>query len=176
MDFKQLVLKRESCRHFSSQMIEKEKLQEIIETAHLAPSACNSQPWTMHVVQTKELVEKIAEAVRLMNFNKFASTAPTFIVICEDKETFLPKAASKIKAVDYVSIDIGILAAHLVLSATSLGLSTCILGWFNQKMIHDVLGLPKDKKIHLVIAIGYPINDNIREKNRKPIEAIATYY
>lgn len=44
MDFKELQLKRESCRIYSDKPVPRELLTELIEVGRLSPSACNSQP------------------------------------------------------------------------------------------------------------------------------------
>ena len=41
---------------------------------------------------------------------------------------------AKAKGIDYRSIDIGILAAHITLAATEQGLGTCILGWLDSDL------------------------------------------
>ena len=51
MDYFELIRSRESCRNFSSQPVEKEKLVACIEAARIAPSACNSQPWGIYCRQ-----------------------------------------------------------------------------------------------------------------------------
>lgn len=175
MDFKDLVINRESCRNFSDQPIEKEKLEELIMMARLAPSAVNSQPWSMHVVYTKELVSKIAPALQAGLMNKFANKAQAFIVVCEEREPFLPRIISGIKELDFASIDIGILTAYLTLGATEIGLSSCIIGWFNSNNIIKTLNLPKKTKIRLVIALGYS-NTKPKEKKRKDINLISKFY
>ena len=54
MTFMEIAARRESCRNFEDKPVEQEKLMKIAETARLAPSACNSQPWKMVIVNERE--------------------------------------------------------------------------------------------------------------------------
>ena len=73
-------------------------------------------------------------------------------------------------------VDIGISAEHFCLQATELGLGTCILGWFNENKIKDILRIPKKKSVGLVITLGYPPEDYpLRSKIRKSLSEITNY-
>ena len=67
---------------------------------------------------------------------------------------------------EYPQYDIGIAAEHFCLQATELGLGTCMLGWFNQKKIKQLINIPRNRKIGLVITLGYAPDDY---KQRKKI-------
>ena len=62
MDFKSLVLNRQSDRSYLDRTVEREKLEVILECARLSPSACNAQPWHIIVVDDTEIKNKIADA------------------------------------------------------------------------------------------------------------------
>ncbi len=173
--FLDLVNKRESCRHFLEKEVEKEKLVNCIEAARLAPSACNSQPWSFVVVNKKDLLPEIAKATQKIGMNKFTDKAGAFIIICQEKANFTAKVGSVLQETAFQDIDIGIATTHICYEATSQGLSTCILGMFDDKKIKKALDLPKDKKIKLVIAVGYAERDTLRNKVRKPFEEVAFF-
>ena len=59
MDFHELAKERYSCRKFSGQAVEKDKLDKIIEAAIAAPTAKNLQPWKIWVLQSDEAMEKV---------------------------------------------------------------------------------------------------------------------
>ena len=71
-------------------------------------------------------------------------------------------------------MDIGIAAAHLTLQATAEGLGSCIMGWFNEKLVGKLLSVPREKRIELIVALGYPAGKH-REKKRKPPEEVFSY-
>ena len=178
MDFFELVNKRESVRGYINKEVEKEKIIKIIECARVAPSACNAQPWKFVAVNNKEKVEKLAHMLHdplVANINKFALTAPVFIVVVGEKRNITSKIGGIIKQKDFTSMDIGIASEHICLAARDLGLGTCMMGWFREKPIKELLNIPKNKEIHLVIAIGYYDIKEPRKKVRKNIDEILTF-
>lgn len=174
MDFKLIAQKRQSCRSYDpTKAVEKEKLDAVIEAARLAPSACNAQPYRITVC-TDNAAKEVAKATQGMGMNKFATQAPVMIVLSEGSYNTTAAAGSKIKKNDYRSIDIGILTAYITAQATSIGLSTCILGWLDDKQIRKICSL--DSPVRLVIALGYASEDDkLREKKRKQIDEFVNY-
>ena len=166
MDFKVIAENRQSCRSYDeTRAVEKEKLDAVIEAARLAPSACNAQPYRITVC-TDSAAKAVAKATQGMGMNKFATQAPVMIVLSEGAYNTTAAAGSKLKKNDYRSIDIGILTAYITAQATELGLSTCILGWLDDKQIRKICSL--DSPVRLVIALGYAsTDDKLREKKRK---------
>lgn len=177
MNFFELLDKRESVRGYLDKTVEREKILKIIEAARLAPSACNAQPWKFVVVDNREMAKEIADNLYdpLIGINKFALTSPVFIVVVGEKRNFTSKMGELIKKKDYTSIDIGIASEHLCLAATELGLGTCMIGWFKEKNIKNLLNIPSSKEIHLVISLGYYENKNTRKKVRKNIDEIYSF-
>ena len=73
-------------------------------------------------------------------------------------------------------IDIGIAAEHFCLQATEEGLGTCMLGWFNEKPVQKLLGIPPKRRIGLIISLGYEPEDyRMREKIRKDKYKVISY-
>lgn len=94
--------------------------------------------------------------------NKFTDNCPAFIVVVEEKANLKSRVGEIIKSQEFSSIDIGIATAHICLAATEQGLSSCIMGWLNEKKLKELLSIPKAKRIRLVIGIGYAANDQLR--------------
>ena len=174
--FSEMVQMRQSCRNFDeTRPVEREKLERIIETARLAPSACNSQPWRITVVQ-RERTPDFAKCLQTMGMNKFASKCPVFLVLSEEEMNRTAKIGGRLLKQHYASYDIGILTAHLCYAAMDEGLSTCIVGWLDEKAIQKMIGLDEKKKVCLVICVGYAASeDKLRTKVRKPASEIAFY-
>jgi hypothetical protein len=80
-----------------------------------------------------------------------------------------------IKNRKYHLIDLGIAVEHFCLRATEEGLGTCILGWFDEKPVKRLLKIPFWKRLHLIITVGYPASDAIREKAHKPLDEIRSF-
>lgn len=177
MNFFELVNKRQSDRGYIDKAVDREDIKKIIECARLAPSACNSQPWTFVVVDDKSLSEKIAKNLYdpLIGINKFALTAPVFIVVVAEKRNLTSGIGGIVKGADYTSLDIGIVSEHICLGAAEIGLGTCMMGWFKEKNIKEVLNIPKNRGIKLVISLGYVQNEKTRKKVRKDIDEILRF-
>lgn len=175
MDFLELVNARQSDRAYDkSRPVEREKLERILEAARLSPSACNAQPWKFVVVDDPELSVKVGKATAGLGMNKFAKDAPVHILIVEESMNITSMLGSKIKDKYFPLVDIGIAAAHISLAAESEGLGSCILGWFDEKGIKKLLGIPEKKRLLLDITIGYSMKPK-RPKSRKPKEKVITY-
>jgi len=176
MNFSELIKVRQSCRKYEDKPVEREKIEKCIESARLAPSASNSQPWTFVVVDQPELKQKVAGETfsSMVSFNKFALQAPVIVAIIMEKPGLLTQIGSRIRDKDFYLFDIGIAAEHLCLQAAEEGLGTCMLGWFNEKNVMKLLNIPKKKRVGLLITLGYPA-DKTREKTRKPINDILKY-
>ena len=166
MNFTEIAENRQSCRSYDPEReVEQEKLDRILESARLAPSACNGQPYLITVCRGNK-AGLVAGAVQGMGMNKFASQAPVLLVISEEAYVKSAALGAKVKRNDYRSIDIGIAAAYLTAEATAQGLSTCILGWLDDGKIREICGL--SSPVRLVITLGYAKEgDPLRNKRRK---------
>lgn len=175
MDFLQLVASRQSDRAYdASRPVEPEKLYQILEAARLAPSACNAQPWKFVVITEPSLARQVGKATAGLGMNKFAKDAPVHILIVEESMNITSFLGAKIKDKYFPLIDIGIAASHITLAAESLGLGSCILGWFDEPTIKRLAGIPSGKRLLLDIVIGYPAKPK-RKKLRKSVEKVVSY-
>jgi len=174
MNFLELVKTRQSVRKYAPRAVEPDKIDQCIEAARLAPSACNSQPWKFVVLTDPELKNKVARETynAVVQFNKFVPEAPVVVVLVMERPTLVSQIGGRIKDKDFYLMDVGIAAEHFCLQAAELGLGTCMLGWFNEKKIAALLSIPKKKRIGLIITLGYPQDDAIREKKRKTTEEV----
>jgi nitroreductase len=177
MNFSELIKERQSDRAFDpSKAVEKEKLERILEAGRLAPSACNSQPWKFVVVDDVELKNKIADCTssKVLNMNHFTKQAPIHIIIVEENANLSSNFGSWAKNKHFPHIDIGIATAHICLAAEAEGLGTCIIGWFDEKKIKKLLGIPSGKRALLDIVLGYS-TQHTRSKTRKSPEEVISY-
>ena len=172
----ELIVSRQSDRKYSNKPVEKEKLDRIIEAGRMAPSACNAQPWKFIVVNEPDLLLKIAEATsaKLIGMNSFVGQAPLMIVVIREQPNFTSKVGGTIKNKDYSLIDIGIASENICLQAEAEGLGSCMIGWFDERMLRKILGIPKSKRVELIITLGYSLSEQ-REKRRKPSEVTVSY-
>ncbi len=177
-NFFELITTRQSVRKYDDKSVEKEKLLRCLEAARLAPSASNGQPWKFVVVDEPVLVAKVAKETigPLSTFNNFVPQAAVIVAIVVEKMKAITQVGAYLKDREFALLDIGIAAEHFCLQATEEGLGTCMLGWFNEKPIKELLGIPKNKRIGLLITLGYPPeNYSLRVKKRKTFEEFASF-
>lgn len=174
MNFTEIATTRQSCRNFDvTKPVEKEKIDAILSSARIAPSACNGQPYHITVC-TGDTAMSVAKATQSMGMNKFSSDAPIQLVISEENYCRTAAVGSKLKHNDYRSIDIGIVTAYITAEATAQGLGSCILGWFDNDKIKSICELKGD--VRLVICIGYAnADDKLRNKKRKDFNELISY-
>lgn len=166
MDFSTLVKVRQSDRRYKPQAVEADKIDLCIEAARLAPSACNSQPWRFIVVDDEALRAEIADAAASMGMNGFVREAPMIVAVVLEKMSLTAAIGSVIRDKEFSLLDVGIAVSHFTLQAADLGLGTCIIGWFNERRVRKALGIPRGKRIPLLITLGYP-DGPTRRKSRK---------
>ena len=173
MDFLKIARQRQSCRKYdAAKCVEQEKLDAVLEAARLAPSACNGQPYHITVCRG-ETAQKVAKACMGMGMNKFAAQAPVLLVVSETDYCKSAAVGAKVKGNDYRSMDIGIAVAYLTAEAAAQGLGTCILGWLEDEKIRAICDLKHP--VRLVITLGYPGDEPLREKKRKDLQTLVTY-
>lgn len=161
------VFERYSVRKYLDKDVEEEKLREVLEAGRLAPSACNYQPWKFIVVRDKEIRKKIAEPT---TWAKFIAEAPVLIVACKVRDGFLMGGWY-----DSAILDIGIALDHMTLQATHLGLGTCWIGDFNEKLVKELLEIPENVRVVALLTLGYPREKKIPKKKRKPFEEVVSF-
>lgn len=167
MNFLEIASARQSCRSYDeNREVENEKLNAVLEAARLAPSACNGQPYHITVCRGSAAREVALLTRGMGGMNKFAVQAPVMLVLSEMPYVKSAALGAKVKNNDYRSMDIGIAAAYLTAEAAAQGLSTCILGWFDDGKVRAICGL--EQPVRLVITLGYAKEgDPLRKKVRK---------
>jgi len=173
MTFKELANKRASCRKYSDKKVQDEQIAEILKIAMLAPSACNSQPWKFIAVNDEKAAE-IPKIVQYLGFNKFTDDGSSFIVVCETKAVLMSALDGKMESQKFAQMDIGFAAAHIIFAAEDMGLATCIIGAFDEPKLKDLLKIPDDIDVALVIALGYS-DSEARPKVRKDFDEMVGF-
>ncbi|HPT17447.1 MAG TPA: nitroreductase family protein [Kiritimatiellia bacterium] len=179
MNFLELVRRRQSTRKYQpGRRIPRETLERCLEAARLAPSACNSQPWSFVVVEDPEQVRALAAVAcghAPYGMNKFAVEASALVAVVTEKMKLAARLGAHFRGVQYSLVDLGIAGEHLVLQAAEDGVASCWLGWFDERAVKKTLGIPRAKKVELLLCLGYAADETVRPKNRKPLDEIRGY-
>jgi nitroreductase len=171
-----LIGERFSVRHYLDRPIEPDQLETILESARLAPSASNAQPWHFYVVTAKAKRQALAGKMPLGSqvvSNSFIAQAPVVIVATAGPINLLHRIASFIVNKRWYYIDLGIALEHMVLTAWELGIGSCWVGWFDEPKVRQLLAIPAGEEVIALLTLGY--TDETRSpfpKNRKKLEEI----
>lgn len=173
MTLDEILNARRSVRGYAPRPVREEDLRALFEAARVAPSACNSQTWRFVAVSDPSLITRIArEGMRPVIRNAWLATAPLLIVGCAQLDLLANRLGSSVTGIEYYQIDLGIAMEHMVLKATELGLGTCWIGWFHEKKIKEILGIPRKVKVLALLSVGYPEEKEVTPRKRKPLEEI----
>lgn len=169
MDFLEIAKKRYSVRSYSDRKVEGEKLDKILQAAHIAPTAANLQPVHLIVVQKKDGLEKIGKGANIYG-------APLAIIVCADHNKAWVRPFDKKKTSD---IDASILTDHMMMEATELGLGSVWVCYFKPDVIRKEFSLPDNLEPINILAIGYPnkaaADPERHSQNRIPIKELVSY-
>ncbi len=169
MNFLNIAKRRFSVRSYTEQAVEKEKLDKILEAAHVAPTAANLQPVRLIVVQSEEGLAKIGKAANIYG-------APLAIIVCAEHGKAWVRPFDKKQTGD---IDSSILTDHMMLLATELGLGSVWICYFKPDVISREFKLPENLEPVNILAVGYS-NEEAADPERHsrmriPINQLVSY-
>lgn len=169
MDFLEIAKKRYSVHSYSDRKVEGEKLDKILQAAHIAPTAANLQPVHLIVVQKKDGLERIGKGANIYG-------APLAIIVCADHNKAWVRPFDKKKTSD---IDASILTDHMMIEATELGLGSVWVCYFKPDVIRKEFSLPDNLEPINILAIGYSneaaADPERHSQNRIPIKELVSY-
>jgi len=167
MEYSKLIAARYSVRAYRPDPVEDEKVQAVLEAARLAPTAANRQPIKLIVMHTAGREEEIGKIYRRPWFVQ----APLVIGVCAISSMAWVRESDRFNA---RLIDAAIVADHLILAATNLGLGTCWIAAFNVEAARSVMQLPEEAEPVIFTPLGYPA-DQPGPKVRKTLSELVRY-
>ncbi len=179
--FGDIVHRRRSCRAYDpDREIPDSVLQDCIDSARAAPSACNRQPWHFTIVRDPEKRRTILEKGLLPGIqHDWLYDCPCIVALSLTPNFTVHRIAPFLSKIPYHYVDAGIAGEHFILAATEQGLGTCWVGWIREKKIRKVLHLKTAQRVVALIAAGYPRDPNFFEADtatsRKPANEIARW-
>ncbi len=152
MDFNTVIQNRYSCRAFSAQEVEQEKVERILEAGRIAPTAVNKQPVHVWAVTRPEMLEAIKGVTR-SNYG-----APLLLVVgCRPADAWVRRYDGKNGA----EVDASIVATYLMLAAENAGLATLWVGSFDPALLADLLPGTEGYDLVAIINVGYPADGSV---------------
>ena len=165
MDFLSLAKQRYSTRQFQSKKVEQQKIDAIIEAAHVAPTAANLQPHKLFILEKEQDLSKLSA------FANFYDAPLVIMVLAETTASWQRPFDKKY----FADIDCSIVTDHMMLEATSLGLGSVWIGYFSPEEIKKAFCLDLD--VISILAIGYAqenaaLSSERHQQTRKPISKL----
>lgn len=167
MDFLELAKKRYSTRQFQSKEVEIQKIQAIINAAHVAPTAANLQPQKLLILNSAEQLSKLVPFANFYN-------APIVIMVLADTTCSWKRPYDNKYFAD---IDCAIVTDHMMLEATSLGLGSVWIGYYSPEDVKKAFSIPQNLDVITMLAIGYAeentaLSPERHSQARKPISEL----
>lgn len=164
MDFQKVIEKRASVRRFSTKKPPIEKVIELLEASNLAPSSGNMAIVKYIIVEKPDSIQKIAQACQ----QEFISQSPFVVVICSDSKN-VDRAYDK-RAATYIKHHVGAVVENFLLKATNEGLASCWIGAFSEETIRNLLKIPDDINLEVILPVGYrPAFDKTIQRPKRSV-------
>jgi len=197
--FLERMRKRRTVRHFSSEPVPFELVENAIATAGTAPSGANQQPWTFVVISDPEVRRRIRVAAeeeekesyeRRMSREWLEALAPLgtdwrkphledapYLVVVFRQAYGLsrdPETGQKTKVKHYYSEEsVGIAVGMLLCSLHQAGLATLTHTPSPMAFLSQILERPVNERAYVVIPVGYPAEDaEVPVIDKKPLGEI----
>lgn len=169
MDFWEVVAQRRSVRKFDpTRDVTADQIERLLQTAILAPSAGNLQPWYFYVVRDPGLRRSLAEAALGQDF---VAEAPVVIVVCAEPERSAWRYGDRGRYL-YCLQDTASAVTHILLAAVAMGLGCCWVGAFSEEEAARALSLPPNLRPVAILPIGYPAQWP-RPRPRRPLSEVS---
>jgi len=150
MDAIEVILSRRSIRKYKKKAVPKKLIDELLNAAMHAPSACNEQPWHFVIINNREVLNEVP---KYHPHSYMIREAPVAIVVCVDLNL------AEEDKVWWVQ-DCSAAAENILIAAQAKGLGAVWLGVYPKddrvKGIQGLLALPQNIIPLCIIPIGYP--------------------
>lgn len=150
------IIERTSVRRYSDEPITDVQKQALLHAAMSAPSGVNKQPWEFIVVDDKEILKRLADA---LPYAKMAAQAPLAIIVCGNSDRFLEGDDATLW-----EQDLSAASENILLAAHALGLGavwTCLYPHQDRmQAVRNILKISDGVIPFNLIPIGHPLADH----------------
>jgi nitroreductase len=165
------IKKRLSPVIFKKNVVEREKIDVLIEAARWAPSCFNNQSWN-YVFVSKDATTREDFEEALTRGNAWAKAAPFLVAVGAD-----PEGACKTNDVPYYAYDVALSVMSLVIEAEHQGLRVHQMAGWDEEKAKMALGFPDEYRVVVVFALGYEedpklVWDELDDRLKKKVERV----
>lgn len=151
MDFVELCENRYSVRKFSDRQVEEEKINIILRSAQVSPTACNKQPQKIYALQSPEALEKLQKC----KTSHFGETL-AFIITVDKTKCWVREYDDQSSSY----VDGSIVTTHMMLSAHDIGIGSTWIMHFIPDAVRSEFSIPENEEIISILVMGYPAPDS----------------
>ena len=148
MEFDKVIRERQSTRKFKEEKVSDELINKILEAGVIAPTAKNIQPEIIYVVKSEEGLKKMDDV------SPCRYKAPLCMIVCTKRDE-----AYKNGEHDTYQIDASIIATHMILEATNLGVDSVWVELFDKQKFKDAFNLEENLEPIVMLPLGYKTDD-----------------
>ncbi len=161
--------KRYSVRKYTSEKVDPNHLNLILEAGQVAPTGANKQPHQLIVTQSEEALNKIKKTGNVYD-------APVAVIVCGHKEEAWTRPFDGKNLMD---IDTSIVTDHMMLQATALGLGTLWVCYFDPDIIREEFSIPDHLEPIHILGIGHAdgkvLSPDRHDTARKPLSETVSF-
>jgi glutaredoxin-dependent peroxiredoxin len=149
MEVIKAIEERRARRALDTKLVEREKVDALVEAMRLAPSCNNNQPWRVIVARSPESLAGIK--AHIPKGNSWVTRSPLIFVVCGRPEDDCRQSDRR----DYFMFGCGLAVGQLTLRATELGLIAHPISGYDPIMIKQALGIPDEYLLVALVVCGY---------------------
>jgi len=149
MELDKAIQSRKSVRKFNSKKPDWREIIECIDSARYAPMAGGNYTLRFIVISDGKKIEKLADAAQ----QDFIKQAKYVVVACTEPKRTINAYEEKGKIFCRQQAGAGI--QNFLLKIQEKGLSTCWVGYFVERIVKEILKIPKDINVEALFPIGY---------------------
>jgi len=173
MDVYEAITSRRAIRRFKDIAVPYDALEKCVNAARLAPSARNRQLCEYIIIDDEQLLPKAFDSITTWAGQaKPKGDAPpghspkAYIIILINSALEAELGGTR-RTTTY---DVGLAAENIILVALEQGIGTCPILMFEENELKQILNIPGDYAIALVVVLGYPNESPVAEVSTGPIE------
>lgn len=168
MDFLELAAKRYSVRKFKEIPISQTIIDKILMAGSVAPTAHNNQPQEVIVVKSQKGLRTLKKCTEC-HYN-----APLAFIIGYDKDKCWKRSYDDKNSGD---IDASIVATHMMMEATELGIGSTWIMYFIPEAIKVEFELSDNIEPVVILIMGYADAEPSQEHlSRRDLEEYVSYW
>jgi len=169
----QLALSRSSVRSYLGKPVDRSVIDNALQIALEAPTACNRVPWTMRIMEDSDEARRVASVA--MGTAGYSEKVAHVAVLVGNLSAYFNERDRHL-----IYIDGSLAAMSFILGLQAQGVSSCCVNWpdiaSRERRMASLLNLESHERVIMLILFGYADEEGMTPYSGKvPVEAVRTY-